>query len=82
MQVVISFLSRLRALSARVIAGGEGGDPRLRGEGEVGCGVCKRGIWFLGSTTSPSHCFATGPALSPAARRRGTPSKTAVEAIA
>src|SRR5258708_18696893 len=24
------------ALSARVIAGGEGGDPRLRGEGEVG----------------------------------------------
>ena len=42
MQVVISFLSRLRALSARVIAGGEGGDPRLRGEGEVGCGVYKR----------------------------------------
>jgi hypothetical protein len=42
MQVVISFLSRLRALSARVIAGGEGGDPRLRGEGEVGRGVCER----------------------------------------
>src|SRR5260370_21834855 len=31
-----------QALSARVIAGGEGGDPRLRGEGEVGCGVCER----------------------------------------
>src|SRR6266478_4108586 len=30
------------ALSARVIAGGEGGDPRLRGEGEVGCDVCER----------------------------------------
>src|SRR5882757_6606443 len=31
-----------KALSARVIAGGEGGDPRLRGEGEVGCGVYER----------------------------------------
>src|SRR5882757_4692545 len=30
------------ALSARVIAGGEGGDPRVRGEGEVGSGVCER----------------------------------------
>jgi hypothetical protein len=41
-----SWLSRSHtaseALSARVIAGGEGGDPRLRGEGEVGCGVCER----------------------------------------
>src|SRR5580693_10596963 len=60
------------ALSARVIAGGEGGAPRLRGEGEVGPGICDRQIWFGRSTTSPSHCFAMGPTLSPAARRRGT----------
>ncbi len=38
--LAIAFASE--ALSARVIAGGEGGDPRLRGEGEVGCGVCKQ----------------------------------------
>ena len=57
------------ALSARVIAGGEGGDPRLRGEGEVGCDACTRNMPSLASTTSPSHCFAMGPALSPAARR-------------
>src|SRR5580704_3992221 len=55
------------ALSARVIAGGEGGAPRLRGEGEVGPGICDRQIWFGRSTTSPSHCFAMGPTLSPAA---------------
>src|SRR5580704_18855756 len=60
------------ALSARVIAGGEGGAPRLRGEGEVGPGICDRQIWFGRSTTSPSHCFAMGPTLSPATRRRGT----------
>ncbi|SRR5216684_3176908 len=60
------------ALSARVIAGGEGGDPRLRGEGEVGCDACNRQISFGRSTTSPSHCFAMGPTLSPAARRRGS----------
>jgi hypothetical protein len=54
------------ALSARVIAGGEGGAPRLRGEGEVGPGICDRQIWFGRSTTSPSHCFAMGPTLSPA----------------
>ena len=67
------------ALSARVIAGGEGGDPRLRGEGEVGRVVYERGIWIGRTTTSPSHCFAMGPALSPTyapmkalQRRRGT----------
>jgi hypothetical protein len=32
----------------------------------VGRGVCDLSIWFVGSTTSPSHCFAMGPTLSPA----------------
>ena len=59
------------ALSARVIAGGEGGDPRLRGEGEVGRGARTQNITCLSDTTSPPHCFAMGPFLSPAARRRG-----------
>jgi len=60
------------ALSARVIAGGEGGDPRLRGEGEWAAASANGSIPPLPSTTSPSHCFAMGPTLSPAARRRGT----------
>jgi len=45
--------SASETLSARVIAGGEGGDPRLRGEGEVGCGIYKR--WHLGSYEAPPH---------------------------
>ena len=40
----------------------------------MGRGVCDRKS-VRRSTTSPSHCFAMGPTLSPAARRRGTLSK-------
>jgi hypothetical protein len=66
-------MSFSKALSARVIAGGEGGDPRLRGEGEVGRDACNRQISSGRSTTSPSHCFAMGPTLSPALTwRRGS----------
>ena len=72
-------MSFSKALSARVIAGGEGGDPRLRGEGEVGRGARTKNITCLSDTTSPPHCFAMGPFLSPAyalvkalTRRRGT----------
>jgi hypothetical protein len=69
----IGFTHRVRGPLRPRHRGGRGRGPaRLRGEGEVGCGVCKRSIWSLRSTTSPSHCFAMGPALSPATRRRGT----------
>src|SRR5216683_6285846 len=67
------------ALSARIIAGGEGGDPRLRGEGEVGCGICERKHPALtkhhltlpllrnGAPPSPPQAHVNAPT-----RRRGT----------
>ena len=56
------------ALSARVIAGGEGGDPRLRGEGEVGH-FCLFAHRFIDDDhlTLPSLC--DGP--HPLPRKRG-----------
>ena len=47
-------------------ARGEGGDPRLRGEGEVSgfFSFITHDI-FETPTTSPSHCSAMGPTLSP-----------------
>jgi len=59
-------------LSARVIrGGGEEGAPREAWVGEVGhCRFLPRASFEL-TTTSPSHCFAMGPSLSPATRRRG-----------
>src|SRR5712692_5451588 len=40
--------------------------PSMRGEGEVGHGPVSSSIAFLPYTTSPTHCFAMGPFLSPA----------------
>src|SRR5580704_4616607 len=57
-------------LSAR-FSGGRGRGPREAREGEVGYGARTRNTPCLSATTSPTLCFAMGPFLSPASRRRG-----------
>src|SRR5882757_8094895 len=65
-------ISRLkRPLRPRHRGGRGRGPARQRGEGEVGYGARTRNIPCLSATTSPTHCFAMGPFLSPALRRRG-----------
>jgi len=50
------------------------GPARKRGEGEVGFRLHDPHVAVVSGATSPSRCFATGPFLSPASRRRGGPS--------
>ena len=57
--------------STRVIRGARGRGPREAQVSEVGCDAHTRNIPCLSTTTSPTHCFAMGPFLSPASRRRG-----------
>src|ERR1700722_1076673 len=68
-------------LSARVIAGGEGGARAKRGRVRWAPTLAPQTSRayqapphpppFSPTPTSPPHCFAMGPFLSPASRRRG-----------